>query len=209
MPEEKDLAKEIKLRHGTIRRAMTELVNSGLITRRSGKGTFVSSPKIDYPLNYLFGFSDILKEKGLNPSTKVLDFKVIKADNSSVEKTLKLKENDKVIRVIRVKYANNEPIYLEYSYLPYKYFSDLSKEELNLNSLYDLLRGKYKINLGMAQQYLEPVVVDRYEANLLKIKVGSPALMVEGIVYNDRKEPVFFSKDILRGDRCRYYITIK
>lgn len=209
LPTEEDLSKEFSVSQGTVRRAMFELVSAGLITRRSGKGTFVRSPKIDYPLNYLFGFSDILKEKGLNPSTKVLDFKIIKADTSSLENTLKLNKNDEVISIIRLKFANDEPLYLEYSYLPYEYFSDLSKEELNSVSLYDLLRNKYDINLGMAQQYLEPVVVDEYEAKLLEIKVGAPALMVEGIVYSDRNEPVFLSKDILRGDRCRYFITIK
>jgi len=123
-------------------------------------------------------------------------------------KALELKANDKVYSISRIKFANGEPLYLERFYLCYKMFPDLSKDEINLPSLYDLLRNKYKVNIAIAKEFLEPVVVDEYEAKILGIKKGSPAMMLEGIICTEDEKPVLLSRDIIRGDRCRYYFEL-
>jgi GntR family transcriptional regulator len=82
----------------------------------------------------------------------------------------------------------------------------MSKDELNTISLFDLLRNKYKINLIMSKEFFEPIVVDEYEAQILGVKRGAPAMMLEGIIYTENDQPVMLSRDIVRGDRCRYII---
>ena len=97
---------------------------------------------------------------------------------------------------------------MERFYLSCKMVPDLSRDELNLPSLYDLLRNKYKVKIAIAKQFLEPVVVDEYEAKVLGINKGSPAMMFEGIVYTKDEKPILLSRDIIRGDRCRYYFEL-
>ena len=210
IPTEDKLANEYNVSKGTIRRAMADLVNSGFLFRRSGFGTIVKNQKLEYTIGIgkLNGFFDILKEKGLTPSTKVLDFDIKMAEEAGVAKTLSLSENDKVYSITRIRYANGEALYLEHFYLPYEKFSGLSKEELNFNSLYDLLRNRFKVSLTKSKQFIEPVVVDDYEALVLGIKKGSPAMMLEGIIYAENNNTILISRDIIRGDKCRYYFEL-
>lgn len=212
IPSEEILAREFNVSQGTVRRAMSDLVNAGILYRRSGIGTIVRTQKVEYSIGKsigkLYGFSEILKEKGLNPSTNVLDFRVIDAKKSGIMKVLELKSDDKVYSISRIKFANDEPLYLEHFYLSYKIFPDLSRDELNLSSLYDLLRNKYGVKIAIAKQFLEPVVVDEYEAKVLGIRKGSPAMMYEGVIYTEKEKPILLSRDIIRGDRCRYYFEL-
>ena len=206
IPPEENLAKEFNVSQGTVRRAMSDLVNAGVLYRRSGFGTVVRAKKLEYSVGKLSGFSEILKEKGLKPSSKVIKYEIVDAEKAKVSEQLKLTKKDKVYSISRIKFADEEPLYLEHFYLSYKKFPGMSKDELNTISLFDLLRNKYKINLIMSKEFFEPIVVDEYEAQILGVKRGAPAMMLEGIIYTENDQPVMLSRDIVRGDRCRYII---
>lgn len=206
IPPEELLAKEFSVSQGTVRRAMSDLVNTEVLYRRSGYGTIVKEKKLEYSVGKLYGFSEILKEKGFRPSSKVLKYEILNAEKAKVTEQLKLTKKARIYSISRVKFANEEPLSLEHFYLPYEKFPELTIEELNTSSLFYLLKNKYKIILVMSKEFLEPLVADDYEAQVLGIKKGAPAMMLESTLYIESDQPVMLSRDIIRGDRCKYII---
>jgi GntR family transcriptional regulator len=70
------------------------------------------------------------------------------------------------------------------------------------------MTSRYGIPLVRAKQSFEPAVADDYEAEILAIKAGAPVLLLHNVTYSDRDRPVVQSKDMMRGDRVRYYVEL-
>jgi len=75
--------------------------------------------------------------------------------------------------------------------------------------LNDILRNEYEIPLIKAKECFESIIIDDYEAQMLGVKDGAPALLLEHTTYTAKNQTVLFSKGIIRGDRCRYYTELE
>ncbi len=104
---------------------------------------------------------------------------------------------------------NGEPLYLETIVIPVKLCPDLHLKDIGSKSLNDILRNEYKIPLIKGRECFEPIVIDDYEAQMLGVKDGVPALLLEHTTYTTKNQVVLFSKGIIRGDRCRYYTELE
>ncbi len=85
-------------------------------------------------------------------------------------------------------------------------FPGLLATDLEHNSLYDLLTQRYATPIARVREALEPVLLRRRDAELLKRPARSPALLVEGIAYSTDGTPIEFGRTYVRGDRTRYYV---
>ena len=96
----------------TIRKALELLVDEGILVRRQRVGTFVSDKKISRSLNSYMGFSQSCELEGNKPGTQFLSAELVKAKPSDI-KTLHLEDEDKVIRIRRLRYCNDVPVIVE------------------------------------------------------------------------------------------------
>ena len=81
IPTEWEIIDYFKLSRTTVRQALSDLVNENLLYRKKGIGTFVSKPKIDLQyMGNMVSYNEQITSMGLTPSTKVLKFEVITAD---------------------------------------------------------------------------------------------------------------------------------
>jgi len=158
-------------------------------------------------LSRLTSFTEEMLYHGLKPNSRVLDARIMPA-SGSVAKNLDLPPGEKVISLERVRFANGEPLMLEKTFLPHRLFPDLLSEDLATQSLYHFMTEKYGISLAKARETLEPVIMNDKETHNLGVEAGSPGLLLELIAYTEGGEPVEYTKAIVRGDRCKYYIEM-
>lgn len=205
---ENQLMTVFNVSRNTAKKAIEEMVQEGALYRIQGKGTFVSHPKFEQSLGGFYSFSQVLREKGFNPTDIVLEVKDV-VPSAAVRAGLQLSPDEKVVRMKRIRCADGEPIILESSYMPKSVVldnSDLFK--VGATSLYDLLASRYGVTIIRAKEAFEPVLIREDESIHLKTEVGKPALLLERTAYDTDDRPVEFCISIVRGDRCRFYTDL-
>lgn len=204
IPSERKLSEELNISRMTISKAISNLVEEGILYRKRGQGTFVAKKKIDF-FPGLMGFTEIIESKGMKPSSKVIAQSVIMPDVHLCEK-LKILEDEKVIFTQRLRLADNEIINLEESYVPYSIGKKLLEADLSVESIYKLLTDEgYK--LSKLEQEIEAILSSNELSELLEINVDEPILKRKRITYSNDK-PIEYSLNYYRGDVYTMVMTI-
>jgi GntR family transcriptional regulator len=203
LPTERQLAEELGVSRMTVRQALGVLAQQGLINSQHGIGNFVTRPMLEQPVDILIGFSDNMLKKGIRPSAQLLDLKSTSADQL-LSTELQIPFGDPVFAIRRLRFADNMPMALEYSYFPERYVPGLDQHDLEQRSIYAILTEEYKIALAGAVQTLEPVVALAYQARLLQIPKGAPLMLITRTSSDDRQRIVEYAKDLYRGDCFRF-----
>jgi len=188
IPSESQLCNIYNISRISVRQAIVSLANDGLLYTTPGKGTFVSDIIHEAQLEYIASFKAEARKKGFSARINVLEEKIIKADKEIVE-YLKIKHGDKVIKIKRVKIANNIPIYTELRFIPYKYCPSLIEEGLADKSLTELAKNKYNLKITSRDIVVTPIALDFESAMLLRAEEGSPALFVTETLLLDNGSP--------------------
>jgi len=191
VPSETDLAGTYAVSRMTARHALTELVSEGYLYRVHGKGTFVSRPRIECSYAPLTGFMDDMRERGFQPSSRLLSLDII-SPSSDLRNKLQLPPRDKVYQIKRLRFANAEPIVIQLSHVPQPLCPGLEEENLDGNSLYAILENHYSLRLNHARQRLEATRATSEQANLLGIAKASPLLYVHRLSFLANNTPVEF-----------------
>ena len=200
IPSEAELCEIYGVSRVTVRRAILDLVQEGLLNRGKGRGTFVSE---DYGLTTVNGVQSFTQELlGLNmrPSAKLLSCKVHSAEPSLCQK-LELDEGERVITISRLRLVNNEPCMVEVMNFPYRLVPDIEKMDLN-QSIYHLLKDHYQCEVVFAQDIMEPIIIGEYESKLLELKMPSAGLRTNRIGRDADKKPIEYSIHIIPGKKC-------
>ncbi|AJK89247.1 GntR family transcriptional regulator [Lysinibacillus fusiformis] len=205
---ENQLMEMFHVSRNTVKKAIEELVKEDKLYRIQGKGTFVSKPRLEQSLGGFYSFSRMIQEKGFNQKDEVLEIQKV-YPSTKVRSNLALEENEQVVEMKRLRFADNEPIILESSFLPLHLIKDTEiLREVTSSSLYSLLAERFNIIVVRAREAFEPVLINKDEAPLLKTDAGKPALLLERTAFDTSGKPVEFCISIVRGDRCRFYTEL-
>jgi len=204
IPSELQLSKIYNVSRITVRNAITELVDEDLLIKKQGKGTFVSAPKIEDNVLEDISFSLTCKINKVKPGSKIIK-NVIKDANERDIAELNLHENDKVVYIKRIRYADDEPVILEHNFFPSKY-AFLLNEDLENQSLYEILNEKYGIARAKSKRTIEIITASEEEASLLAISKGEPLLLHREIVYDKNNNPIHRTKQLIIGDKFKFVV---
>lgn len=208
LPSERDLATQLELSRLTVRQALTELVQEGVVRRSRGRGTYVRKPPIQQPLQRLSSFSEDMRALGKEPGSEVLKFELRSA---SVEETVKLSiaSGSKVVELRRLRTADGEPMGVETAVLPLARVEAITKVSFDeLLSLYQLLQDRCGIQLKRADQWIEASLCTDAHASLLKIRVGEPVLRAQRLTYSADGDVVEWVRSVYRGDMYRLHVVL-
>ncbi len=187
LPSEGQLAAEIGVSQGTVRKALDELAAENLVVRRQGRGTFVAEHD---ERRILFQFFKLVPDQGERrfPDSTVLDVATGTAD-AAEQDALDLGTGDEVIRIRRLRAFDAAPLVVETLSLPRRLFPDLAGSPIP-NNLYSLFAARYGVTIAHARERLKAVALSQEDAGLLGVAAGSPALRVDRIALSLEGMPV-------------------
>lgn len=208
LPTEQELCEQFSVSRITVRRAVQNLVDEGLIYRLRGRGTFVSAPKrlIRKGSPNYFGYHAFSEVGGKSPR-RVLSRKALNV-TGRLAKALEIPEGSRVSMVERLIYEESIPIAIDYVYVSAQLFPDFLEDLGEDMSLYNLLTSTYQCVLGNEELVLDVSTARENEARLLSCFVGSPLYILHKITRNSDGVPLHYSKSVMRGDRASFRFVI-
>jgi GntR family transcriptional regulator len=208
LPSEWELSALYGVSRLTIRRALDELVRGGLLNRRHGVGTFVTSSTEAQIFPSELSFTKNMQRIGRRPGSLVVSLKVIAA-TPEVAQYLDLQAGAPVFELVRIRLVDGEPLMLETTHLSQARFPDLLKANLNDDSLYDFLSKHYQVNVVALDQVFEPTLLTSREASLLKVKRRAPAILSEIVGFTSDGMPVEYTWSVTCAGRGRFYFHFR
>lgn len=207
LASEEELSRHYQVSRMTARQALHGLKTSGYAFSEKGRGTFVTRPKLEKNIMHLQGFTEEMRKRGMKPSSKLLDQAVMSPTEDIVQK-LKLDKNDKILHLRRLRIADGIPMAIEDSHIPLKQFPGLDRIDFAKHSLYQMLRERYGVRVGYADETIEALAATKEEAELLTIPRKASILSITRVIMTTQETPVEAACSRYRGDRYRASIRV-
>jgi GntR family transcriptional regulator len=206
---EREFSEDLGVSRMTVRKAITELVNEGLLERKHGSGTYVAKPKVTYESRELVNYVQAMQQRNISVASQLLEFGEI-ASSRRLSELLEIEIGESIYRVSILRLANRVPVILERVFFPCGRCPKLEEWDLEKSSIYDLLVNVYHSRPGRVSQTVEAVVAGDTVAQQLRVDEGFPLLMLSRIIYGEETgKPVIFSQDFLRSDYARIHANVE
>ena len=207
LASEEELARVYRVSRMTARQALHGLKSSGYAASQKGRGTFVTRPKLEKNIMHLRGFTEDMKQRGMVPSSQVLEQAVVKATEDLAEK-LKVVSGESVMKLRRLRLADGIPMALEESFIPLSKFPGLQEIDFARQSLYHVLRESFGVRVGWADEVIEALPATREESELLTIPKRASVLSISRVILTTQGSPIEVACSRYRGDRYRALIHV-
>ena len=206
MPSEMALASQFEVSRGTVKQAVMDLVNEGIIYRRQGSGTFVSEPRITRSFDRLPSFTEDIRRMGKGPDTRILSLKQVTVPPSLME-LFDLREDELVTKFKRVVSTEGTPVVVVTSYLNPHIYPELRSDDIH-ESLYEALKARYGFIPTSARDTYSIVDVAPQTAALLKCRKNASVFFSQRIAYLDDGRVAEYVESFIRSDRFKFNIFI-
>jgi GntR family transcriptional regulator len=209
LPSESQLMELFAVSRITIRRALANLSQMGLVQSQHGKGVFVTNrQRAIYSLSSPFMlFDEAMVQQGLTNSVKTLVFKAVKP-TEAVRQKLNLPPEISQVYLQKKYFLIDQVIAaLDVTYI----VPDLGKTyaaELKKNMTFPILE-QHGINIDRIEAILSTRQADAETASVLDLSLGSPLLVYEHTAYIENNRPILCGETLSSGDRLAYAITLK
>jgi GntR family transcriptional regulator len=207
LPTEAALQERYSVSAITVRRALKDLQDEGLIYRERGRGTFARRRRVVQELNHISSWAEAVEKRGLRHQSEVLAVAFEPAAPALAE-TLEIDPQDTVVRLLRRRFVEDTPVTLMTNYLLAEMVPGIETHIRHEASLYRVLESRYRLTLGVAQETVSARGASRREAELLEVRAGSPLLEIERVSYSVDGRPVEFVKSVSRSDIYRYQVSL-
>jgi GntR family transcriptional regulator len=207
LASEEELARLHQVSRMTARQALHGLKVSGYAVSRKGRGTFVTRPKMENNILHLQGFTEDMKQRGMVPSSQMLEHVVIGATEAVAGK-LNMNEGDPILRLRRLRLADGMPMAIEESNIPLRLYPGLDRYDFQRNSLYTVLRESYGAVVAWADEVIEAIPATREESELLTIQKRASVLSISRLIMSTTEMPIEAACSRYRGDRYRASIRV-
>lgn len=197
---ERALAERVGVSRMTARHALRHLSAKGLIETRTGRGTFVGSPRIEQRLETLTGFTEEMARQGRQASSIVVSAETRLPDDTS-RSALGLSGASAVHRLVRVRVVEGEPVALETTELEAARTPGLlDSADFGRASLYGILRRDYGLVPTRAEQTLAAGLADPQTARTLHVEPAAAVLALTRLTRDQNGRALEFVRSIYRGD---------
>lgn len=196
LPSENQLAHRFSVSRMTARKALGELEKAGFAERVAGKGTFVKERHFTQGYFRIRPSHKHAQELKVNHNTKILELRSLTPPRKVADK---LDGPDTVVLARRLHYFDDIPVRYEIRYLHGELCGEILDENLEMDSIHEILVLKYRLPLTRVWQRMEAVVLSEEIAYLLDVNPGYPAFHIQRITYTFDK-PVTWVEYFIRGE---------
>jgi len=200
LPSESALSAEYGASRVTVRRALEQLRDDGLLDARQGFGWFVARAPIRQSLARLATLEDQLAASGIRPERRILDFAFVPAD----ERVHEVLGVPQVLRVRRLNLADGEPFAIVTVWCPAELAQHLSRADVERSPFYELIG----VELGGAVQSIGAAAATAHDAELLGVPPGSPVLRCERITSSMSGQPVLVSEHVFPAHLTEFVVDL-
>jgi DNA-binding GntR family transcriptional regulator len=204
LENEVSLCERLGLSRPTVRKAIQELVDKGLLVRRRGVGTQVVHGQVTRGVE-LTSLHDDLIRSGKKPSTKLISLELQKADGNIADQ-LACPVGTEVVRIERLRFADSAPVALMANWLPAS-FRNVSVSDLEEIGLYQWLRMQ-GITIRVAKQRIGARKASAKETELLDVESGSALLTMDRTAYDDEGKAIEYGHHCYRPDLYSFEATL-
>lgn len=202
IPTEPELASTYDVSRITIRRAIDELCQHGILVKRHGKGTFVRERKMARKIEHIFSFSQSCRASGMTPSATVMKRELLKTVPTNIADRPEY-AGGQILYIRRIHYADGAPVMIENNYYPLPRYEFLMSEPLE-GSLFETLSA-HGIEVGGSENsYIDAIRATREHASLLAVLVGDPLFLFYREMLDDHGELIYVGRQQITGSRYRF-----
>ena len=212
LPSERVLAEMYGINRMTVKSAVNALETKGYLYRAQGKGTFVQK-KDFHRLNLgllsesgNLGITAMVKSQGVKISNKILTRGVLSGSRYFSNK-LQTGLDDPVYSLHRIRYGNEEPIAVEYTYMPHRFFPGMELIDFENVSLYDYMDSKGRMPITFEQKF-QIIEVSKKEAKYLELEQGQVVYYFEMIGLDGDNTIVEYTESYTRTDKAEFIFDI-
>lgn len=206
MPSEGELGEIYGVSRITVRRAIQDLCDEGMLNRKQGKGTFVLTRKHKNRMDIINGFTDYMQEHGRIIGRLILEKKHMKP-SERIADSLKISMEDSVIYVKRLMIDDGIPFMLDECWYPFSRFPHLFEDIKEDASTYQILSEKYNVEFSKSYKEMNAILSTEDIATDLGCSIGEPIFSIYKIVYDAIETPIQVSKMAVIGSRVTYTMT--
>lgn len=205
LPTEHQLSQEYHVSRVTVRKALALLADQDEIERKTGNGTYVKERKLRRNLSSnVSSFTLMCKQMGTKASARTIRI-AMESPSQEQKEVMHLAKNEEVLLVERVRYSNEEPVLIERDYFSGQ-FAFLFEEDLNHNSIYQIIQQRMGITFTNASRIIDIVFATAKEARELGLKTGYPLLRISSVTQSEDGSIVTTSEQLCVGDKFRLQV---
>jgi GntR family transcriptional regulator len=203
LPSEHALMKRFDVSRVTVRQALSELRQLGLVESRQGKGYFARRIQPVQDLQRLQGFKEMLAPFGVETRSNVIEILEVPADVDAAD-ALGVARGDPIIRVARTRLAGSTALSLNISMFPLELGRRLVSLDVSRNDIFALLEQRLDIELGFADLVFDVVPADARYARYFGAEPGEPSIQIRRLTYDASGAPIDFELIYCRADAMRF-----
>lgn len=212
LPSESEIGALLKVSRITVRQALGDLQQEGVIVKVPGKGTFVAPPRPSQELARLEGFGEAMSRKGHRIVNRVVKHALVAAP-PAVAARLQLAPGAPVTEIHRVRRLDRAPVSFEVTYLPPAIGERLRGENLAERDIFLILETDYGIRLGHADIRIDAINADATPADAdlaaaLQVEPGAALLRIERLTWTADGVPLDFEYLYVRGEAFQYALRL-
>jgi GntR family transcriptional regulator len=206
LPSENELVATYRISRATVRQALSLLEREGLVHKARGKGTYISKHRVRYPLTKLIPTTKDMQRRGWKPGVEVLSSEEVET-HAPITESLQLDPDDRLYELCRLRLGNDQPVGLQWAYLPVKICPGLIEHNL-ATSLTRVMEDVFGVVFWSAHEFLRARLPTAFEAEHLQIPTTLPVIYMERITFTLEGRPVEFLQSVWRSDKYEYEFSL-
>ena len=207
LPGERALAAQLAVSRETLRRALRQLADEGVVRPSPQRGWYVTTNMISDPPNVLQSFTDMAHARGLTPTTRVLTSSQRPARLGEAER-LAVAPASPVLELRRLRSLDDIPISVDHTVVALSRTPGLAEVDLTDASLYGTLEDTCGVRVAHCSYSVSAHAADPATAELLRLDPGAPVLVGEEVTFDLAGVPILCGRLVYRGDAYEFQATL-